>query len=123
MQTSIMNVVLTTTLLGLLASGVLAVELPPLVDYQSIVSRADLVYDQPAATPFEGHPIGNGTMGTMVWTTPSAIEFRSPESVFFTSSVVGRLFIVRLLLYLVLLARRGGLAMVRAEHRSRQELH
>ena len=80
MQTSIMNVVLITTLPGLLASGVLAVELPPLVDYQSIVSRADLIYDQPAASPIEGHPIGNGTMGTMVWTTPSAIEFQINRS-------------------------------------------
>ena len=36
----------------------------------------DVVYDRPAARPVEGHPIGNGRMGTMVWSTPDAIEFQ-----------------------------------------------
>jgi len=45
-------------------------------DYRPLVSLADLVYDQPAPQPVEGHPIGNGRMGTMVWTTPESIELQ-----------------------------------------------
>jgi hypothetical protein len=48
----------------------------PHVAQPSPVSRADLVYRSPAAHPVEGQPIGNGTMGTMVWTTPAAIRFQ-----------------------------------------------
>lgn len=36
----------------------------------------DIVADQPAAAPEAGHPIGNGRMGTMVWTSPGAIHFQ-----------------------------------------------
>lgn len=43
------------------------------VDYPALVSQADLVYQSPAGQPVEGLPIGNGRMGTLVWTTPSAI--------------------------------------------------
>ncbi len=35
-----------------------------------------LVYEQPAATPDAGQPIGNGRMGTMVWTSPDAIHLQ-----------------------------------------------
>jgi len=52
----------------------------PAVDYRTLVSPADLIYDQPAARPVEGHPIGNGRMGTMVWTTPAAIHFQINRS-------------------------------------------
>ena len=38
--------------------------------------RHDLVADCPASRPVEGHPIGNGRMGTLVWTTPGALEFQ-----------------------------------------------
>ena len=37
---------------------------------------ADMVYESPAASPVEGHPIGNGRMGTMVWTTPGTLELQ-----------------------------------------------
>jgi hypothetical protein len=53
-----------------------AVEFPAAIDYQTIVSRADLVYNSPVSNPIEGQPIGNGVMGTTVWTTPGAIEFQ-----------------------------------------------
>ncbi|MBT7861388.1 MAG: hypothetical protein HN712_13785 [Gemmatimonadetes bacterium] len=43
------------------------------VDHRALVSRADLIYHSPAATPLEGHPLGNGRMGTMVWTTPGTV--------------------------------------------------
>lgn len=42
----------------------------------SHVSRADLVYDQPVPRSEEGMPLGNGRMGTLVWTTPSQIRFQ-----------------------------------------------
>lgn len=44
------------------------------VDYRALVSRADLVYLSPAEWSVEGIPIGNGQMGTMVWTTPSSVK-------------------------------------------------
>ncbi|HYC85946.1 MAG TPA: DUF5703 domain-containing protein [Chryseosolibacter sp.] len=46
------------------------------VDFQKLVSRADLVYDQPVARSEEGMPVGNGSMGTLVWTTRSSLHFQ-----------------------------------------------
>ena len=46
------------------------------VDYRKLVSRADLTYDQPAARSEEGLPVGNGRMGSLVWTSPSALKFQ-----------------------------------------------
>ena len=46
------------------------------VDYRAVVSRADLIYQSPVEAPAEGQPIGNGVMGTLVWTTPSAIHLQ-----------------------------------------------
>src|SRR5438094_8634046 len=46
------------------------------VDYRALVSRGDLDYDKPATRSEEGHPIGNGRMGSLVWTTPSALHFQ-----------------------------------------------
>ena len=40
------------------------------------VSRSNLVYDQPASRPEAGQPIGNGRMGTMVWTSPEALHLQ-----------------------------------------------
>ena len=37
---------------------------------------ADIVLAKPARRPHEGLPIGNGRMGTLVWTTPAALEFQ-----------------------------------------------
>ena len=48
----------------------------PMLDYRSIISRADLICCRPAETPLEGQPIGNGVMGTFVWTTPGAIRMQ-----------------------------------------------
>ncbi|HLA68575.1 MAG TPA: DUF5703 domain-containing protein [Bacteroidota bacterium] len=50
----------------------------PLIDvnYQKLVSRGDLTYDAPASRREEGLPIGNGRMGSLVWTSPSAIKFQ-----------------------------------------------
>ena len=46
------------------------------VDYQALVSRGDLHYTEPASRSEEGMPIGNGRMGSLVWTTPSAIRLQ-----------------------------------------------
>ena len=43
---------------------------------RAVVSRSDLIYKSPVARSEEGIPIGNGRMGTLVWTTPSALKFQ-----------------------------------------------
>jgi hypothetical protein len=45
------------------------------VDARALVTRADLIYLAPTAHNREGQPIGNGRMGTVVWTTPGAVHF------------------------------------------------
>ena len=49
-------------------------------DHAALVSRADLIYRQPVEHGNQGHPIGNGRMGTMVWTTPDAVRLRINRS-------------------------------------------
>ncbi len=46
------------------------------VDQRKLVSRADLTYTKPASRSEEGMPVGNGRMGSLVWTTPSALKFQ-----------------------------------------------
>jgi hypothetical protein len=46
------------------------------VDYEKLVSKADLDYTSPVVRSEEGIPIGNGRMGTLVWTTPNAIHYQ-----------------------------------------------
>lgn len=46
------------------------------VDYGKLVSRGDLYYTTPASRSEEGMPVGNGRMGSLVWTTPSALKFQ-----------------------------------------------
>ncbi len=48
----------------------------PGVDYAALVSRADLHYDKPVGRSEEGMPVGNGRMGSLVWTTPEAIRLQ-----------------------------------------------
>jgi len=45
-------------------------------DDRTRVSRANLIDAHPATTPTHGWPIGNGRMGTLVWTSPSALHFQ-----------------------------------------------
>jgi hypothetical protein len=59
----------------LLASSAAAAE-PLRVDLPALVARADLDYDHPASRSEEGMPVGNGRMGSLVWTTPSALHFQ-----------------------------------------------
>lgn len=47
-----------------------------MVDHAKLVSRADLGYDRPASRSEEGMPVGNGRMGSLVWTTPSTLKLQ-----------------------------------------------
>ncbi len=46
------------------------------VDYRSLIARADLDYNEPARRSEEGMPVGNGRMGSLVWTTPTQLKFQ-----------------------------------------------
>ena len=46
------------------------------IDYRALISSADLIYHSPVEKAVEGQPIGNGEMGTFVWTTQNAIHFQ-----------------------------------------------
>lgn len=46
------------------------------VDYRQLVSHADLDYSTPTRRSEAGQPIGNGSTGTLVWTTPAAVRFQ-----------------------------------------------
>ncbi len=46
------------------------------VDYGALVARADLAYDRPVSRGEEGMPLGNGRMGSLVWTTPTALRLQ-----------------------------------------------
>ncbi len=48
----------------------------PYVDYARLVSRADLRYSKPVSRSEEGIPVGNGRMGSLVWTTPGAVRLQ-----------------------------------------------
>ncbi len=45
-------------------------------DAAKIVSRADITFDKPASRTEEGLPVGNGRMGSLLWTSPSAMHFQ-----------------------------------------------
>jgi len=46
------------------------------VDYEKLVSRADLTYTKAVERSEEGLPVGNGTMGSLLWTTPSSLKLQ-----------------------------------------------
>lgn len=46
------------------------------VNYRGLLERADLRYERPPARSEEGIPVGNGRMGSLVWTTPAAVRFQ-----------------------------------------------
>jgi hypothetical protein len=46
------------------------------VNYRALVSRGDLDYTEPASRSEEGMPVGNGRMGSLVWTSPSQLKFQ-----------------------------------------------
>jgi hypothetical protein len=46
------------------------------VNWRNLVSRADITYNEPARRSEEGLPVGNGRMGSLVWTEPSALKLQ-----------------------------------------------
>lgn len=48
----------------------------PAAGKQPAPFAAPMSMTQPAARPVEGLPIGNGRLGTLVWTTPGTVEFQ-----------------------------------------------
>jgi hypothetical protein len=45
-------------------------------DLRELISASDLVYDKPVPRSEEGIPVGNGRMGSLVWTTPTTLRFQ-----------------------------------------------
>jgi hypothetical protein len=45
-------------------------------ELRKVIARSDLLYTAPVSRSEEGIPIGNGRMGTLVWTTPSQLRFQ-----------------------------------------------
>src|SRR5580658_2889101 len=45
-------------------------------DYRSLVAHSDLSFNTPAPSSHDGLPIGNGRVGTLVWTTPAALHYQ-----------------------------------------------
>lgn len=46
------------------------------VDHRALLAPAGLAYKKPAPRSEEGIPVGNGRMGTLVWTTPASIRMQ-----------------------------------------------
>jgi len=73
-------------LLAILSTGIDAVAqrykrskeaaLIPAIDYQSLISKADLIYNKPVKLSQAGQPIGNGRMGSLIWTTPQSLNLQ-----------------------------------------------
>ncbi len=46
------------------------------IDRRTLVSKSDLVYDKPVERSEEGIPLGNGRMGSLVWTSGSTLKLQ-----------------------------------------------
>jgi hypothetical protein len=46
------------------------------IDYRKLLAPADLTYEKPVPRGEEGIPVGNGRMGSLVWTTGSSIRMQ-----------------------------------------------
>ena len=46
------------------------------VNFRNLIARADLEYTKPVSRSEEGVPIGNGTMGTLLWTAASSLRMQ-----------------------------------------------
>jgi hypothetical protein len=62
---------------------------------RSRIARADLNYEKPAARSEEGMPVGNGRMGTLVWTTPSSLKCQINRVDIFGNNAASNNFYVR----------------------------
>jgi len=50
------------------------------VDYPRLVARSDLKFDKTFDISDHGLPIGGGTMGSLIWTSPNALKFQINRS-------------------------------------------
>ena len=64
-------------------------------DYPSIVGRADLRYDGTVDMSDEGIPIGNGTMGSLIWTSPWSVKLQINRVDVYASSAASESFNIR----------------------------
>lgn len=62
------------------------------INIKELVNRADLHYDGPAERCEEGLPIGNGRMGSLIWTSPDAIKLQINRSDVFANGPKSRAF-------------------------------
>ena len=46
------------------------------VNFRELISRADIHYDKQVRTSMEGLPVGNGVMGSLVWTAPKQLKLQ-----------------------------------------------
>ena len=81
-------------LVGILAQSKVSTVLSP-VDFRALISTSDLVYSSPVSTGEEGMPVGNGVMGSLVWTTPSALRFQLNRVDVFANDEAGNNFAQR----------------------------
>src|SRR5690349_19806264 len=65
------------------------------VDMRRLVSRGDLVYAQPVERSEEGIPVGNGRMGTLVWTTRGQLRMQINRSDVYASNCASNSFFER----------------------------
>ncbi len=65
------------------------------VDFRKLVSRADLIYDKPVPRSEEGVPIGNGRMGSLVWTTPQQVRLQINRADVYSSNCASNSFFER----------------------------
>ena len=56
------------------------------IDYRKLISRADLVYSKPAKDSQAGQPVGNGRMGSLVWTSSQGLRFQINRADIFASN-------------------------------------
>ncbi len=56
------------------------------VDYRELVSRADLTFNEPVPRPESGLPVGNGRIGSLVWTAPTALKLQVNHADVFAAS-------------------------------------
>jgi hypothetical protein len=64
-------------------------------DIRHIISGADLHYERPVSSSEEGMPVGNGRMGSLVWTTPSSLKFQVNRVDIFSNNAASNSFFER----------------------------
>ena len=56
------------------------------IDIEKLVSRADIRIDGPVKRSESGLPVGNGVMGSLVWTSPKSLKFQINRSDVFANN-------------------------------------